>query len=185
MSKRSDYNWSNHAIDEALLAFEVTDGFDVDKMKAALYAAAEVSGLNGPKRRLYRKMKPLLEDLPDSAVMRKYREIVREELENYDLIWDYLLYGGQMRLVVDCRWTIMWRLKNETSLSYSAIGRLLKCDHSTVMNACERMDDTEGNYFKNRPIAESTLKQNRARMRKIDARLEVLDVDESLEDIAA
>lgn len=182
---RKEYVWPQSAIDEALLAFEMTDGFDQEKMRAALYAAAEASGLNGPKRRTYRKMKPLLEDLPDSAVMRRYREIVREELENFDLIWDYLLYGGQMRPIVDCRWTIMWRLKNETSLSFSAIGRLLKCDHSTVMHACETMDNTEGNYFKSRPMAESTLRQNRARMRKIDARLESLQIEDDLTDLAA
>lgn len=180
-----DYKWPESAVDAALMAFEMTDGFDQEKMRAALFAAAEVSGLNGAKRRLYRRHKPYLEDLPETAVMRKYRDIVREELERFDLTWDYLLYGGQMRPVVDCRWTIMWRVKNETSLSYSAIGRLLKCDHSTVMNACENMGRTEGKYFADKPIAESTLRQNRARMRKIDERLESLNIEDDLTDLAA
>lgn len=183
MSRR-DLVWSQHAIDQALLLFEATDGFDSMKMAAALHAAAEVMGLNGNKRRIYRKHKPLPEQIPNSEHMIAYRQIVREELERFDLTWDYLLYGGQMRPVVDCRWNVMWRCR-EAGLSLASIGRLLRCDHTTVMHACERMKETDGKYFDNRPVAAATMRQNRARLRKLDERLESLQTDDNLEDLVA
>lgn len=164
-------NWSAIALQDAMIAFENTDGELYDRMKEALHAAATAQGLNGRRKRTYKKERMSPDAMAKDDQLAIYRRIVREELERYDLTWDMLIHGGQMRPVVDCRWMIIWRVRGETKMSYPAIGNLLSLDHSTCVNAYECMEETNGTYYSSKPITDRKLAENRAKLKEIDERL--------------
>lgn len=163
--------WSAISLQEAIIAFENTDGELYDRMKVALHAAATAQGLNGRKKRTYKKERMSVNMMAKDEQLATYRKIVREELESYDLTWDQLIHGGQMRPVVDCRWMIIWRVRGETKMSYPALGQLLEVDHTTCVNAYSCMEETQGRYYLDKPCTERKLKENRAKLEELDKRL--------------
>jgi chromosomal replication initiation ATPase DnaA len=165
-------HWTALAVEAAILAIEMTDGSEQEKMEEALKAAADVQGLNGPARRTYKKVKRRPDKLSTAEQEEIYRKVVREELERFNLTWDYLQMGGQMRPVVDCRWTIIWRVRKESKMSYPEIGKLLDLDHTTVLNAYNRMEETGGRYYLDKPLCAKSMRENRRKLKKIDEYLD-------------
>ena len=167
-------HWCALAIEDALAAMSTHEGNDYEKMQAALNAASNAQGLNGRKRRHYKRERMYYDVMPKDDQLNLYRIIVREELARFDMTWDMLIYGGQMRPVVDCRWKIIWRVRLETNMSFPAIGKLLEIDHSTAVNAFQRMEETNGMYYAQRPASFLCLRKNREKLKKIDERIEAM-----------
>jgi len=164
--------WSALAIEEAVAAMGLNEGTDQERMLAALDAAAEAQGLNGAPKRNYKKCRLSPKNMPKDKQFAEYRRIVREELEKFNLTWDMLAYGGQMRPVVDCRWQIIWRVRKETGMPFPALGKLLDIDHSTAVNAFQRMEKTGGTYYTANPISERKRIENRRKLRDLDRKLQ-------------
>lgn len=164
-------DWSAIAIQEALIAFENYEGEPNERMEAALNAAADAQGLNGRKKRAYKKERMSSTAMVKDQQLEVYRRIVREELEYYDLTWDMLIFGGQIRPVVDCRWMIIYRVRKETGMSYPSLAKLLELDHSTCVNAFQRMLETDGEYYLRKPLSVDKLRENRRRLKFMDAEL--------------
>lgn len=165
-------HWSSLAIDDALVAFDTHEGTPQEKMLAAMNAAADAQGMNGRRRRHYKRRKLNCDVMPKVEQLAHYRKIVRQELEAYGLTWDMLMYGGQMRIVVDCRWMIIWRVRKETGMSYPAIAKLLDIDHTTAVNAFQKMDQTNGLYYADKPMSKKVMIENRQKLKKIDEQLQ-------------
>jgi chromosomal replication initiation ATPase DnaA len=166
--------WCALAIDDAIAALTASEGNIRDRMLAALDAAAESQGMNGSPRRRVKKSNLSALKIPSEKQLAVYRKIVREELESFDMTWDMLIYGGNLRPAVDCRWRIIWRTRNEAEMSFPAIGKLLEIDHSTAVNAFQRMEQTGGTYYARNPLSESKMIENKGKLKKIDERLQCM-----------
>ena len=67
------------------------------------------------------------------------KEIIAEVCELRHVTRTALMSGRRFKQIVDCRHEIMWRLREETSLSFPQIGRLLGgMDHSSVISGARR-----------------------------------------------
>ncbi len=95
-----------------------------------------------PQFRLYRGERDILDvATPVAHVRRKsVKEIIAEVAEKFDVSVIEILSRRRNSKVVIPRHFAMWRCRNETELSYPAIGRLFKRDHTVPMYACEKID---------------------------------------------
>jgi len=71
-------------------------------------------------------------------------------------------------IVTAARWKIIHQLRaGENPLSYPQIGKILKLDHTSVLYAAKRMQETEGRYFdeKIKKLSPQSLKATKDRNR--------------------
>jgi chromosomal replication initiation ATPase DnaA len=79
-----------------------------------------------------------------------YYKIVRDVLKEYKLEWDHIENNYRAVPITAARWEIIWRIRRELGYSTPVIGKLVKCDHSTVVYCLKMMRATNGMYQKNK-----------------------------------
>lgn len=73
------------------------------------------------------------------------KQVAIEEAEKGGVSLEAIIGDSRDLRTTRARWMAMYRAKKELGASYSAIGRILNKDHSTVLHAVQRMDAVNEN----------------------------------------
>lgn len=84
----------------------------------------------------------LSQDWPPHGKKRKTaREIIVEVAEEYQVTVKDILSIRRNNNIVEARHECVWRIKNETMLSFPQMGKIMNRDHSSLVHAYHKMRD--------------------------------------------
>jgi len=138
------------------------DSHYVSQLKAR-YAAVKrkLYGVNGPTGvippaempkapEISQKEKTIVQVVPETGVLvildhatPSFMRLVREVADKHDLDPSEIIKRGRKPHIVACRFELYYRANKELNFSYNRIGRIMKVDHTTVINGVQRYQELQ------------------------------------------
>ena len=72
---------------------------------------------------------------------KEYRRLIKRIVDYYEVSESLLLGKSRKAEIAEARQVLAFCLKNKFYFSFAAIGRMLNCDHTTIMHSCKKIED--------------------------------------------